>query len=190
METLEGLKVPDPEDLHELRLEGAFNEWVVMGKGRTFKAVAIELNLQNQEVARHALKFMWRRRLGVIETDAAEITMKSMAETMADVNIIHVHEVRSLRIKMFQSLLDNPPAHSRDQIKLYELAIRLEREITGVDSQGEKKELADLLTERMKEISVTEIENKEEEEEGSTHEFELQEGLDDEPLEAEEEDGS
>ncbi|CAK9074186.1 Terminase [Durusdinium trenchii] len=150
---MDDLELPQPADLHEIRLEEHFAAWVGQGEGRTYKALAEQLDMPVTAVIRHAKKFHWVARLAAIAQRGAEITMERMGEAVADVNQEHVSQLRELRKKAFESLLRVPIEKPQDAIRLFMDAAKLERAALGLDANGSERELADLLAERVKQLS-------------------------------------
>ncbi len=173
---------PQPEGLVELRLQDNFFKWMALGEGRSFKAVATTTNMPVAVVIKHAQKFKWKQRLALVQSRASAKTLDRMVESYADVNEIHVRELRELRENALSVLRNIPITHPRDAIKLVLESMKLERQILGLDADSDNKDLTELLAEKLKRVQAKVLP----EEEGPKqieHEFEFNDALTSEPLE-------
>jgi hypothetical protein len=146
------LNVPVPADLTEDRLERQFNNWVAAGEGRSFKEVAEAVGLPMRDVLQHVRKFQWRQRLGDIQSRASDKTRDMLAESVADLNFSHVAELRALRSAALEALRRMPLTKHSDATKLYFECLKMEREVTGLKQSSQQRELADVLSEKLKEV--------------------------------------
>jgi hypothetical protein len=143
---------PAPATPREIRLEEFFVQFVSMGAGRRYGALAKETGVPTSELIRHASKFLWRERIALIHSEVNTRTHEDLVESLADVNKRHVTKLKALQEKAFEFLDKHPLVKAQDAIKLVGMAIKMEREAYGLDKNSEQSRLQDLLEAKLEKL--------------------------------------
>jgi len=130
----------------------AFEYYVALGPGRSYRAVADRFGITKRAVAKHATKEGWPARLVRIEEDARKKSDARAADALEEMNDRHLKIAKALQARALESLTRMPLEASRDVIRALELGVRQERLIRGEPTEREasieeitRREIATLL---------------------------------------------
>ncbi len=143
---------PAPATPREIRLEEFFVQYVSMGSGRRYGALAKETGVPTSELIRHATKFLWRERIALIHNEVNSRTHEELVESLAEVNSRHISNLKKLQEKAMRFLEHSPLTKPQDAIKLVGMAIKMEREAYGLDKNSEQSRLQDLLEKKLEKL--------------------------------------
>ena len=132
----------------------AFSYFVALGPGRTHQAVADHFDVNIRTVQRAAKSEDWQARLVGIEKEARQVTDKSLAEDIAEMNLRHRKILRAMASRAAKALSEFPLKDGMQAIKAAEIVIKLEQKLAGESEESEsvnveqiiKREFALLMT--------------------------------------------
>lgn len=111
--------------------EMAFAEYVAMGAGRSYRAVAKKFGVQKRRIVDVARRKEWLARLTKIEADARIVADKKLTESRAEVHERHLKMIRAMASRGLKGLQSNEFDNARDSARAVEAAIKLERTVLG-----------------------------------------------------------
>lgn len=109
----------------------AFEAYVAMGEGRTYRAIAEKFGVSKRCVTGRASEEGWGERLEKIEQGARAISDKRLTETIAEMRERHSLMVRAMGQRVVSALRDYPITDGMDAIRAGEMVIKLERLLAG-----------------------------------------------------------
>jgi transposase-like protein len=123
----------------------AFEQYVALGPGRTYVALAKRLGVSKRNITRKATAEHWQERLAKIESTARERFDEKLTETLQAVNSRHLKTLRVIQAKALQALQAMPVGSAMDAIRALDLSIRHERLILGEPSERTEVSVEDVV---------------------------------------------
>ena len=111
--------------------QDAFQQYVNLGPGRSYDALAQQLGAAKRSITRLAARERWQERLVKIETEARERLDEKMVETMEVINARHLKIFRAVLAKGLQALQAMPLSTAEAAVRAIEVAVRGERLVLG-----------------------------------------------------------
>jgi len=118
----------------------AFEAYVAMGEGRSYRALARRLGVSKRAITKHAHRERWSERLGAIEAEARERSDRKLVESLEEMRERHRKTLRAMHARALTALKEYPLTSAMEAIRAAELVIKLERLVAGEPS--ERSELA------------------------------------------------
>lgn len=109
----------------------AFEYYVALGPGRSYRAVAERFGVSKRAVTKLALRDDWASRLLRVESEARAEADQRAVDTLREMNERHVKIARALQGRALEVLSRTPLETPRDVIRALELGVRQERLILG-----------------------------------------------------------
>jgi hypothetical protein len=113
----------------------AFDFYVSLGPGRSYRAVASRYGVGKRAVTKHAATENWIGRLAKIEEEVREKSEKKLVETLEEMRTRHLQMVRAMQARALVALKSFPLTSGMEAIKAGELSIKLERLLAGEASE-------------------------------------------------------
>ncbi len=130
----------------------AFEYYVALGPGRSYRAVAERFGVSKRAVTKHATKENWPTRLAQVEEDARQRSDERAADALQEMNERHLKIAKALQGRALEALSKAPLESTRDVIRALDLGVRQERLIRGEPTERSasveevtKREIATLL---------------------------------------------
>jgi len=132
----------------------AFDWYVALGPGRSYRAVAERYGVSKRAVTKHAVKDKWAERLDKIEAEAREKSDKRLIESIEEMRSRHIKTLRAIHSRALSALKQYPLTSGMEAIRAAELAIKLERLVVGEPTERSalsveevtRREIQNLLT--------------------------------------------
>ena len=113
----------------------AFEHYVSLGPGRSYTAVAQRYGVTKRAVAKRAQTEGWRARLERIEHEAQERGDRRLVEALEEMRERHLMTAKAIHARALTALKQYPLTSGMEAIRAAELAIKLERLISGEASE-------------------------------------------------------
>ena len=109
----------------------SYDYWIGLGPDRTLTAVATKYGVHDRTVAKRSATEDWPGRLTIIERKARDKLDKAHVETIHDINIRHLRDLREVQNKAGDAIRKYTIRNAMDAVRALEMAIKLERLIVG-----------------------------------------------------------
>ena len=121
----------------------AFEYYVALGPGRSYRAVGERFGVSKRAVTKHATKENWPERLAKVEDEARVESDQRAVDALQEMNERHVKIAKALQAKALQALQGMPLDSARDVIRALDLGVRQERLVQGepTDRQASVEEV-------------------------------------------------
>ncbi len=113
----------------------AFEYYVALGPGRSYRTVADRYGVTKRAVTKHAAREGWTSRLEKIEQEAREKSDGKLVEVLGEMRDRHLKTVRAMNARALTALKQYPLSSGMEAMRAAELAIKLERLIVGEPSE-------------------------------------------------------
>lgn len=113
----------------------AFDVYMSLGPGRSYKAVADHFGVSKRAVTSRATKEKWQERATEIETKARQGAEQRLVETLEDMNTRHLKSLRVVQARAVEALRGMPLQSAMEAVRALDLSIRQERLIRGEPSE-------------------------------------------------------
>lgn len=113
----------------------AFDVYMSLGPGRSYKAVADHFGVSKRAVTNRATKEKWQERATEIETKARQGAEQRLVETLEDMNTRHLKSLRVVQARAIEALRGMPLQSAMEAVRALDLSIRQERLIRGEPSE-------------------------------------------------------
>lgn len=113
----------------------AFDVYMSLGPGRSYKAVADHFGVSKRAVTNRATKEKWQERATEIETKARQGAEQRLVETLEDMNTRHLKSLRVVQARAVEALRGMPLQSAMEAVRALDLSIRQERLIRGEPSE-------------------------------------------------------
>ncbi len=130
----------------------AFETYVRLGPGRSYRQVAEHYNVTKRAVTSFAAREKWPARLAKVESEARVETDKRAVDGLTEMNQRHTKIAKALQGKALGALKNMPLESARDVIRALDLGVRQERLILGEPTERQatveevtKREIRELL---------------------------------------------
>ncbi len=131
----------------------AFEYYVALGPGRSYRAVAERFGVSKRAVTKHATKENWTARLAKVEEEVREKADERAIDALQEMNDRHLRIAKALQARALDALTKMPLESGRDVIRALDLGVRQERLILGEPTERQanveevtRREIQDLLT--------------------------------------------
>lgn len=115
--------------------EDIFAEYVSLGDGRSYAALAAKHGVDKKTIVRRAVAEDWQARLEAIQAKARAGVDERLAETIEDMNSRHLRTLRAIHARALEALKAMPLASAMEAIRAIDIAVRHERIIRGEPSE-------------------------------------------------------
>jgi hypothetical protein len=122
----------------------AFDHYVAMGDHRTYAAIAKQFGVSKRCVTKRAAKEEWTERLAKIQADKRVITDRQMSEGLAEMQERHMKIVRLMAGRALEGLKNNPIDNGMDAMRAADLAVKLERLLSGESTARTEKTIEEI----------------------------------------------
>jgi len=109
----------------------AFTFYFSLGPERSYQAVADEYDVTKQAVCKLAQREKWQERIEKLEAKARERTDQKIAETLEEMDLRHLKEIKLVRARAIEALSSASLTSPMDAVKALNLTWRQERLIRG-----------------------------------------------------------
>jgi len=109
----------------------AFDYYVGLGEGRTYRAVAKYYDVGYAAVARTAERDEWEERLQKITLEARARTDEMLVETIEQMSVRHRKMLRAMAARAIKAIQEYPLTSGMEGMRAAETVIKLERLIAG-----------------------------------------------------------
>ena len=123
----------------------AFDFYVSLGEGRSYRAVADKFAVSKQAVTKCAARENWQRRLAQIEAKSREQSEKKALETMAAVRERHFAAARVIQAKALEGLRNMSLDSALDAVRALDIGIKQERILIGEPSERTAISIEDVI---------------------------------------------
>lgn len=113
----------------------AFEIYMSLGPGRSYKAVADRVGVTKRAVTSRAAKERWHERAEQIEAKARQGAEQRMIETLEEMNSRHVKSLRLIQARAIEALRSMTLESAMDAVRALEISIRMERLSRGEPSE-------------------------------------------------------
>ncbi len=107
--------------------ENAFELYVGLGPGRSYRALAEKLCVDKRTIVRHAGEEKWVERLAKIQEDARVSGDKRITETLEEMQERHLKMLRAMAGKSLQAMKEFPITSAAEGARIAGMVIKLER---------------------------------------------------------------
>lgn len=114
--------------------EDAFEYYVGLGDGRSYRAVAERYGVSKRAVTRRATRDGWAKRLAAIAAEARSGAERRLVESMEQMGERHVRMLRVVQTRALEALRAYPLTTAMEAARALDLSIRQERVIRGEPS--------------------------------------------------------
>ncbi len=130
----------------------AFETYVRLGPGRSYRQVAERYGVSKRAVTSFAAREQWPERLAKVDSEARVETDKRAVDGLTEMNQRHTKIAKALQGKALEALKNMPLESARDVIRALDLGVRQERLILGEPTERQanveevtKREIHDML---------------------------------------------
>ncbi len=109
----------------------AFEYYVALGPGRSYRAVGERFGVSKRAVTKHAAREKWSARLAKVEAEAREKSDQRSVDGLQEMNERHLKIAKALQSKAIEGLRDMPLDSAKDIIRALDLGVRQERLVRG-----------------------------------------------------------
>ncbi len=109
----------------------SFDFWVGLGDNRTLGRVAKKYGVCGRTVSKRSATENWPGRLEKVERLAARRVESAQAQTIADISIRHLRDLRAIQNKAADAIRKYTIRNAMDAVRALEMSIKLERLIVG-----------------------------------------------------------
>ena len=109
----------------------AFDEYVALGFGRSYEAIARKHGVSKRTVTKRAARDGWQARLAQIEAAARKKLDERHVESLEAVTERHLRTLRLIQAKALAALGHMPITSGMDAVRALDLAIKQERVVLG-----------------------------------------------------------
>ena len=111
----------------------AFAEYLGLGEGRSYQALADRYGVTKRAVVKLACRDNWQGRLEEIERNASVAADKKATESIQSIIARHLRTIRWIQGKALETLKDTPLRSTSDALKALEFSLKEERHLTRAD---------------------------------------------------------
>ena len=129
--------------------DDAFERYVALGPGRSYRLLAQSLGVSKRGITKHAAQERWAERLGKIEQEARVKSDEKLVDVLGEARERHLKTVRAMQARALDALRKYPLNSGMEAVKAAELAIKLERIIVGEPSERTSVDIADVTRKEM-----------------------------------------
>jgi hypothetical protein len=113
----------------------AFEQYVAMGKDRSYESLRKVLGVAKRSVVKRATKEKWQERLAAIEQQAQVKTDARAVESLEGMKSRHLKTIHAVMARALETLRSMPLDNATDAVRAVDLAMKQERLIRGADSE-------------------------------------------------------
>jgi hypothetical protein len=113
--------------------DSAFSEYLSLGAGRSYQALADSYGCTKRAVAKLAARENWQERLEEIERSASAEVEQRAVDSIKAIIARHLKTIRWVQGKALETLKDTPLRSTSDALKALEFSLREERLLTRAD---------------------------------------------------------
>ncbi len=132
----------------------AFEYYVALGPGRSYRTVADRCGVTKRAVTKHAAREGWTSRLEKIEQEAREKSDGKLVEVLGEMHDRHLKTVRAMNARALTALKQYPLSSGMEAMRAAELAIKLERLIVGEPSERTEVSVEEITKREIQELLV------------------------------------
>ena len=111
--------------------DDAFAIYVAMQEERSYQALAERFSVSKRGIQKLADRERWSERLSAIERDLQERIDKQLGESLEEIRLRHLKIARAIAGRAAKALSEYPLTSGMDAVRAAEVAIKLERMISG-----------------------------------------------------------
>jgi len=124
---------------------GAYEHYVALGAGRSYRAVAEHFGVSKQTVTARAVKENWQERITELEKESHDRSDEKFLETIDEANRLHFKAFRAVLVKGIEAIKQLPMATAMDGVRAIEIAFKNERILRGEPSEHQAVSVEEVL---------------------------------------------
>ena len=129
--------------------EDAFSFYVSLGPDRSYEQVGEKYGVSKRAVTKAAARQHWSERLAQIEAEAQATIDKKLADDIAEMGMRHRKMLRAIAGRAAKAITEYPLTSGMEGVRAAEIAIKLERVISGEPSERTAMTVASTTREEM-----------------------------------------
>ncbi len=146
----------------------AFEYYVALGPGRSYRAVAERFGVSKRAVTSHASREHWAERLAKVEEEARQKADERAVDALREMNDRHLKIAKALQARALEALTRMPLDTGRDVIRALDLGVRQERLILGEPTERQASVEEVTKREMNRWLKMEDIDDDDEPSEGAT----------------------